>query len=327
VGLPARARKTIKRLALGPDDLPQQCILGLRDPQQQIAVELHGLGAPRDVTHNHTLACASPFTVCISFDRDLQQDLKTVGPLSLHFRERNGPRKLLGKLTLRLSANLPLDKQQDWCFTISRSSNYCLPQIRLWARYLHWAYLRWRRPPDVRLASKDIAAMPIFFICPRPVALVSVGDNITGNIFPMNLMGPLGEGRFGFALNSTRASASLVRGAGRLALSSVPLDKASLARELGKNHRTERARWDQFPFRTRPSPRLGIPVPSFAVRVREMEVLTSCNLGSHIFFVARVLEDEWWTDDLQFFMVHGIYQSWRVRAYPGESSSEFQQAL
>jgi hypothetical protein len=53
-------------------------------------------------------------------------------------------------------------------------------------------------------------------------------------------------------------------------------------------------------------------VPCFASRVIEMQIETTRNLGSHTFFVARVIGDERRTDGAQFFMVHGIYQSWRL---------------
>ncbi|MGA2596984.1 MAG: hypothetical protein ABSH09_08320, partial [Bryobacteraceae bacterium] len=86
----------------------------------------------------------------------------------------------------------------------------------------------------------------------------------------MNLMGPLGNGYFGFALNSQRRAASLVERAGRLALSSVPFDQALVSRQLGKNHRQEAVNWNELPFPVIPSAALGIPVPAFASRVREM---------------------------------------------------------
>ena len=297
---------------LGRDELPQQCVLGLRDPQDEIAVELHGLSEPRDVTNRHTLACAAPFAICIRLDSGLEQIVRKSCLISLHFRERTGSQHLLGELGLRFARKVTFDGQDSYCFTVARCRNYCLPQARLWLRYLHGAYVRWRQPSYIRLASKDVRAMPVFFICPRPVGLVSIGG-IADNLFPMNLMGSLGERHFGFALNSTRASSSLVKRAGQLALSSVPLEQALLARELGRNHKKECVDWHDLPFATRPSKKFGLPVPRFSLRVREMEVVAAEEMGSHTFFVARILEDEYCSDGLQFFMVHGIYQAWRQK--------------
>jgi flavin reductase (DIM6/NTAB) family NADH-FMN oxidoreductase RutF len=320
-----RARKLVRQLMLGRHELPQQCILGMSDPQDEVAVELYGLSTPRDVTNRHTLACAAPFAVCVRLESGLEQRLREARRLSMHFRDRDSQR-LLGELRLQFSGIVHFDDQEAYCFAVSRCRNYCLPQAQLWLRYLHGAYVRWRRPPYMRLASNDIRAMPIFFICPRPVGLVSVGAEV-GNLFPMNLMGSLGERHFGFALNSTRTSASLVKRAGRLALSDVPLSQASLARDLGKNHRKEFIEWHDLPFNTRPSKKLGLPVPSFSLRVREMEVITAREMGSHTFFLAHILEDEYCADGLQFFMVHGIYQAWREKHRGDEQAFDNAPAL
>ena len=159
MGLYARTRSAAKRLALGPNDVSQQCTLGLRDPQQEIVVELHGLGTPRDVTHQHMLACAAPFVVAIAFESAV--GVPADSALSLHFRERGGSQPILGKLGLRLSAIVPADGREAHCFSIRSCRNYCLPPMRLWAHYLHWAWLRWRERPDVRLSARDASAIPI----------------------------------------------------------------------------------------------------------------------------------------------------------------------
>ena len=51
----AQARTFLKRLALGPIDYPQQCSVGLRDPQAEVTVRLHGMDAACDVTYNHLI--------------------------------------------------------------------------------------------------------------------------------------------------------------------------------------------------------------------------------------------------------------------------------
>ena len=55
----------VKRLFLGKTNQPQQCTVGINDPQAEVSVWLRGIGAPRDVTFAHSIACAVPFTICI----------------------------------------------------------------------------------------------------------------------------------------------------------------------------------------------------------------------------------------------------------------------
>ena len=114
--------------------------------------------------------------------------------------------------------------------------------------------------------------MAVLFICPRPVALVTATFEDRGNMFPMNLMGSIGNGYFAFALNNTRPASHLVKRAGRIALSTIPLEHAELARRFGRNHKLEYSNWNELPFPTKLSPVLHIPVPCFTLRVREMEI-------------------------------------------------------
>ena len=61
--------KALKRLAMGDSIFPQQVTVGMRDPQCEITVWLHGLGAPRDVTNRHVMACVDPLMIGVVFER------------------------------------------------------------------------------------------------------------------------------------------------------------------------------------------------------------------------------------------------------------------
>ena len=153
----------------------------------------------------------------------------------------------------------------------------------------------------------------VTFIRPHPVSLVSVADKHGGNIFPMNIMGDLGNGRFAFGLKDSRTAAHLVERAGRIALSSVPLPQAQLVFQLAANHFRQSIEWDQLPFATKMSTTFNIPVPVFASRVREMEVEEIHKIGSHTFFVAKIICDETFAKSEGLCVIHGFYQAWRLK--------------
>ena len=309
-----QAAQLFKRIALGSDDLPQQCPIGLRDPQTEVSVFLHGLGATRDVTRRHFMASGAPVTIGISSPNEWDlQEVKRSQP-SLHFREQGGGQQLLGTIGLTHKSTVSVGNHRLHLFGVRRCSNYCMPRARLWVRYLEYAYLRHRAPDtDVPVTAGEVHSMIVFYACPRPVVLVSVSDGTAGNVFPMNLMGPIGDRFFCFALNNSRAAAPLVERSGHIAISNIPVEHTSLAISLGKNHRKESVDWDQVPFATCPSSAFRLPVPRFALRVRELEIETATRIGSHTLFVARIIHDERRADGPQFFVVHGIYQAWRAK--------------
>jgi flavin reductase (DIM6/NTAB) family NADH-FMN oxidoreductase RutF len=310
VGVKHNVGLALKRTFLGKTNQPQQCTVGIHDPQTEVGVWLHGIGAPRDVTFEHSIACASPFTICIG-GTDWQLGDAGKGP-TLKFRERDGEGRVLAELDLRHTATILTNGPPFRLFQVDRCRNYCLPASRLWAHYLHHAYLRQKSTSHIRLSNRAAQAMAAAFICPRRVVLVSAVWGDRSNMFPMNLLGSLGDDYFAFSLDSTRLAAPLVAGAGQVALSGIPVRRAEIAQQLGRNHKKESVAWSQLPFATTPSTALGIPVPSFASRVTELEVETIRNLGSHTLFVSRVVRDERRAAGEQYFMVHGIYQSWRL---------------
>lgn len=307
-------KKLVKRLLLGDESLPQQVTVAICEPQDEIAVWLYGGETPRDVTSLHSIACASPFTVCIPFDNleTLEREYSG-GKAFLELRERVGAQRLLGKIGLRYSTAIETDEMCFGLFKARSCVNYCMPKARFWAHYLQQVYWRWRdrKIPNVRMAALDEHAIMVMFICPRPVVLVTAMEETAGNLFPMNLMGHLGGGYFSLALNSERQASQCVKRAGRVALSSVPFEKADVARLLGKHHLKSAIDWNQLPFGVKSSRCFGFPVPEFALRVKELEVETVKELGSHTFFVARVLQEEIYSAGPNFFMIHGIYQSVR----------------
>jgi flavin reductase (DIM6/NTAB) family NADH-FMN oxidoreductase RutF len=306
-----RIALAVRRIFLGNLNQPQQCNVGIDDPQAEVRVWFEGIGTPRDVTFTHSIACAAPFTICIG-GGVLPCDRTPGERLALQFREHAGEKQLLADLTLRHTDTILTRGPALHLFQVESCQNYCLPKARLWVHYLHLAYLQSRSASHIRMSACEAHAMIAAFICPRPVVLVSAESGNRSNLFPMNLLGSLGDGYFAFALDSTRLAAPLVAAAGTVALSSIPMEHSEIARQLGKNHKQETISWNQLPFPTRPSTAFSIPVPCFASRVIEMQIESTRNLGSHTFFVARIVRDERRSDGPQFFMIHGIYQSWRL---------------
>jgi flavin reductase (DIM6/NTAB) family NADH-FMN oxidoreductase RutF len=311
----SRVRQALKSLIFGSEKLSHQCALGLRDPQSEIGVWLQGMGSPREVTQNNVMAAARPLTIGIGFAR--QQDLSEIGgvPLALQFRERDGEKRLLGSIGIRLEETISVGSELLGLFKTRTCANYCLPRGRLWAHYAKDDYERWRLRAtpgsNAPMVRHELHCVFAFYICPRPVFLVSACDGKSTNIFPMDLVGPVGLRHFSLALHTSSTAAPLLERSRRFALSSVPIEHSSVAYSLGKNHNRECVVIDEIPFETITSADFGLPVPSFALRVREMKIESVQTVGSHTVFLASIVSDHLLTQGLQFFMVHGFYQAWR----------------
>lgn len=308
------SRKAINRIVFGDSLLPQEFTVGLVEPQTEISVWLHGMGVPLDVSRRFTTACCTPLILCVGFDEEETACERQDEGVSLKFCERKGKR-LLGEIYLTPATTIAVSGSKLILFNVRGSINYCLPRPRLWAHYLLHTYKQWRwvKNPDVKMTLLEQRAAMVTFIRPHPVVLVSINGETGGNIFPMNLMGELGHGYFGFALKDSRMAAHLVERAGRVALSSVPLAQSSLAYQYAVHHTKASIDWDQLPFEVKMSEMFTIPFPDFALRVREMEVEKVMKTGSHTFFIARTVSDNRLSEGLQVNVIHGFYQAVRLK--------------
>jgi hypothetical protein len=308
-------RRALKNIVFGDTLLPQEFSIGLVAPQSEIAVWLNGMGTERDITHRHSTACSAPFVICIAFDQDATPNENELKHLSLKFCEKDGQRRLLGEIGLKLATTVSPISPELLFFEARSSANYCMPGLRLGAHYLLHAYSRRGKANTSRMEMSFLErrAAVVSFIRPHPTSVVSLADEAGGNIFIMNLLGELGGGRFAFGLKDSRKPAHLVERVRRIAVSSVPFSQGTVAFQLAANHFRESIDWDQLPFATKRSANFNFPVPDFALRVREMEVETVRKIGSHTFFIARIIGEESFADEEELHVVHGFYQALRLK--------------
>lgn len=313
--VPRRNRKLLRRILLGKENVSQRYHLALREPQAEVDVWLHGAGDPIDVTHIHLMACGAPLTICIGFAQGQAEDLKSKAPLTLRFQEHAGSQRLLGEIVLQFAFSLLAGGRELCLFYVAGSRNLSLPRFRFWIYSLFQEYGRRRfREADAPITAADSKAMTVFYLCPRATALVTVGDENGGNLFPMNLMGWVGGDTFAFGLNSSRSAAPLVEQARRVVLSSFPQEQLHLLPLLGKNHRKSSIDWNQLPFPIIRPRTIHAPVPAFAQVVREMQVVEHLRLGSHTLFVAKMVAEEELADGPRHYTAHGMYGAWKRRS-------------
>src|ERR1700728_1773102 len=304
-----------KKVVYGDTLLPGEFTIGLRLPQSEIKVSLEGFGEPLDVTFRHTVACCAPFLVGVFLDCSHSASAIKSRKVVLRFSESTPPRRLLGELYLKPAKSIPLGESHVMLFRLVGSRNHCLSSVRQWAHYLPSAFSNWRKLEsfDVKMTAREMRASYVGFIRPHPIVLGSIQSSAGGNIFPMNLMGELGNRYFAFALKGSRKPSRLVANLKHIAISNIPLPLCSTAFQLATNHKKETIEWDQLPFPLSISHNLKFPIPAAAGRVRELTVEQIHKLGSHTLFLARILSDELRFDEPQVHAIHGFYQHWRLR--------------
>ena len=309
--LSTEVRQGLERIVFGGEVLPLRFFIAQPQPQEEIEVWLHGFGPPRNVTRRHGPASTIPFTFWVAFDAPEVPDDRQCARMSLRFHATGHRRRLLGKLGLKPTHTIRAGKSAILVFEPSSASNYCRPRLRL---SLHFLLQMWKqRHSKIKLSQLEHRAMSALFICPRPISLVSVAEPGRASMFPLNVMGDVDEEYFAFALTASKIPAQFLSRARRFALSVTPIEQAPVAFALAANHNVSSIEFADLPFPTRLSHKLGLAVPIFSPRVREMEIESVHTVGSHSLFVARTISDERLAGGPEFAVVHGLYQAWRVR--------------
>jgi flavin reductase (DIM6/NTAB) family NADH-FMN oxidoreductase RutF len=304
-------------LKRGLRPLPQWSPIALRDPQDVVTVTWRSGNRRVDVTHDNVVAALRPLTLAIG--PSLPQ-IGAGGSSALEIADRVTGAGL-GSIELGAARRVEAPGVGLTLFDVTGSVDRCLGLMRR-ALDTRLRQIRGRRrsdPFNFTLGPDALRQLLAFYICPRPVVLVSVDDGQHSNLFPMDLIGPIGRDGFTLALRSTSQSVATMCSTRRMAISSVPASHRETAYRLGVHHRHARVDWTTLPFGVARTARFGLPAPHLASRVRELEAVGIEIVGSHTLFVTRVVSDTGPTDQLLLHHTSGSHQHLRAshgRGFP-----------
>lgn len=165
----------------------------------------------------------------------------------------------------------------------------------VWVHHIHFIksrvlfYRHYQKPAHSYKKLKSFAAA---YSYPRKVRLISFGNEAGHNIFPMDLVGEIPSvNRYVFGLRHTNTSLKDIVASGKIVACEVPYQYKSVIYQLGKHHQhsmTESA----LPFEVIRSAGFGFPVPAWSNSYKELKIIQTKNLGSHLLLWAEVLHEE-----------------------------------
>jgi len=294
--------------------LPQWCPIGLAVPQDVAEIRMTSAGREVDVTRNAVVAALRPLTLAVGLDEQTMSIVRDSAAPRLVFLDLVS-RRTVGMLQLRHVASWDTQVWNLGLFEVSRAEQRCLRwPYRSWNSWLqNRAIRKSNKPGNFWMPPEAVQQLMIFYICPRQVVLVSVEDGEHSNLFPMDLIGPVSSGHFTLALRSTSQSVAAMQRARRAALSDIAASERAIAYQLGAHHKNVKVDWDRLPFAIQRSRIFSLPCPLIALRVREVEILESRSIGSHTFFVTRLVSEHAFADAVRLCHTSGIYQYFRAR--------------
>jgi flavin reductase (DIM6/NTAB) family NADH-FMN oxidoreductase RutF len=287
--------------------LPQWSVVAVAPPQRVVTATLRWDGQSVDVTADHTVASLMPLVIATSLDAGQRPVLE--------YRD-SATGRLLGVLRLARTASVTTEETSLALYHVTNGEHRCLgwPRRR-WNTWLqNRLMLKNRSSNHLNMEPSAAQQLMIAYLYPRPVVLVSVDAPGHQNIFPMDLIGPLERsGLFSLALRSTNVSVPTMREVRRVALSSIPATMKAVVYKLAEHHKQPLPDWNALPFPVRPSREFGIPAVAAALRIRELTIMHSQEIGSHTLFLARIASDEDLAEGAQLHHTAGFHQAYRRR--------------
>lgn len=161
------------------------------------------------------------------------------------------------------------------------------------------------------MTAAAIERLLVFYLCPRPVVLVSVCAGGAGNLFPMDLLGPFGERGFALALRNTSPSVATMKRVDTIVLADISPRDCGTAYRLGAHHKAAEIDWNALPFAVHRTASSNIPYPAIALRIRELALLDHVTTGSHSFFMAEIVGDQTLSSEPRLFHTTSSHQHYR----------------
>lgn len=303
--------------------------VALSHPQRLVRVMLVTRARRLDVTERNVVAALDPLTVALPASDELSATLDG-GVLHLEFVDA-ADGFTLGRLRLTDAHTRRLASQEAILFRVSWGADYCENWAqRAFGRLARHVRARRKSGPSggLRMPPAAVERLLTFYLCPRPVVLVSACEGEQGNLFPMDLLGPFGEGRFALALRNTSPSVATMKRGGMLVLSDIPPRECATAYRLGAHHKAAAIDWNRLPFPVHRTTRSSLPYPAIALRIRELALLDHADTGSHSFFIAEIIADQSLSAEPRLFHTTSSHQRYRtslgtplVSALPDRSES------
>jgi len=267
--------KAITRFLFGSAPPRQYETLKISADEIQEHVDICGQGGPYDITHSHYILCQSPFVVAI-FTKNPIADKPTV-------RIRSNTNKTIAKAALLQVGAIALKAGLLQLYHVESVSVPVLSWFRF-TGLIGYFFLKRKN----RITFNQLKLFSVFFLYPRKVVLICVGQGSRFNCFPMDLQGNIGSDHVVLGLRNTNVSMNTIKEDGVFVVAEVSADFVDTIYDLGRHHSNKPPSLDKLPFRLKLSRRYQIPIPEFAFSYVECSFTSSMNLGSHSLIIGEV---------------------------------------
>jgi hypothetical protein len=278
-----------------PDDIPEKVYL-------EIA------GRIIDISKSHWILCIEPIIFGLWIEKEDYVTPKKNAKYYMYFSDSvNSDNK---SITRKREATLTLNffdciEEKNGTLLLLKLEKSKIHHLNLIKTYL--LFFRYYKKSGLSFARfKSFVAA---YSYPRRIRLISFRQDNYYNIFPMDLLGDIRQHhRYVFGLRHTNTALPRIIETGKLVVSEVSFKYKDIIYQLGKHHSGNPPSLDSLPFDVVLSKNFEFYVPALAETYKEIKILRTMNLGSHMLLWGELIEEDILTDPgNHLFIVHFLH--------------------
>ena len=313
--------KWFRILLVGKTEIKEFSTVGIGDVVGE-KVYLQTEGMVIDVTSNQWMLGLEPLTFGIWIeDAGYRAALEKKSRYTIYFRRKaaqgSGDVGRGALAVAELTYFDRIDDEKGTLFLLQISNSHIHHVSGLKARLL---YQKFYRKPN--LSFEKLKAVVTAYSYPRRVRVISFQAGTEYNyIFPMDLLGDIRQsGRYLLGMRHSNQVLKKIVDVRKIVVSEFPASYKPAIYKLGRNHSANPPALNELPFGVIATKRWGFFVPEWVESYKEVTILKTVDLGSHM-----LLFGEWSEDQVlkpatprlhHIHFLHFLQQKKRGQAYP-----------
>ncbi|MBS1687763.1 MAG: flavin reductase family protein [Bacteroidetes bacterium] len=286
--------KLLRKILLGYSNPQKYPAIRVKSNEIKERVLLYSEGKISDITANHSIVCEKPFCIAIFF-LDGQQAFNLN---KIEIRVERGA-KVVAKLKLTLKDQIDAGGTSVFIYEIDEAKTFQLSNVRQY--FLMRYFLR-----EKKLTEKEGKIYAALYSYPREVVIISYEEDGYYNMFPMDFRRYYElDNLYVFGLRSTNITLGKILESGKLVACNTDAAKLEDIYYLGRHHSTMPPQKNDMPFELVKSELYAFPVPAFSASYKEVKIINSKKIGSHVLMIGKVVnKKEIRPDECSVYHIH-----------------------
>ena len=283
-------KRLIRKMLVGDHMISEYSTVTVPDGiQEKVYLEVNGQVI--NISQQHWLLCIEPVVFGIWIEKPAHKvAIQNAATCKLYFNSYNpedsGPLSNPMEAALNFTRIQAIEEEAGTLFLLKLEKSH-IHQLNGIKRYL--IFRRYYKKNG--LTFPQFKSFVAAYSYPRRIRVVSFRQDDYYNIFPMDLLGDISNNRYIFGLRHSNVALNKIIATGKLVVSEAPYGQKETIYRLGAHHSSAPPPLNALPFKVITSKKHGFYVPEWALSYREVDVLQTINLGSHMLIWGATTEE------------------------------------